>query len=480
LNKLNFCHSEPAFLAGEESAVGWPKQIPRAIKLRFGMKNFQTDPLPMLFCISIQKKFPLLTFRMNLALQLAIVCAASLSISLASAQTTVPSGISLPTEMRIQSPGWWPTKTTASRDDFIRAAACAKCHAAQSAATNAMSHAATRAANAPLLHLHDHLSLAVGPYHEDIVTHADKTILTVTNGSASLSADLLWAFGVGNMGQTYVYKTNGSFYESHLSYFASSQGLGITPEHTLSIPASIEDAAGRRLTPPEAQRCFNCHTTASVSKNQFDPDAAVLGVTCEACHGPGANHAAAMKSGMEDQGADLIMNPKQLDPVASVDFCGACHRTWEDVVASGFTGIGVYNVRFAPYRLENSKCWRRQPDARLTCIACHDPHQPLERDASAYDSRCLQCHINQTHANPINPKKTDAEKIDTIKTDPKKPAPKKTSAEKSANHPTAAACRVATQNCTTCHMPKIETPVQHSIFTDHWIRVVRPGQPYPD
>jgi hypothetical protein len=56
-----------------------------------------------------------------------------------------------------------------------------------------------------------------------------------------------------------------------------------------------------------------------------------------------------MKSGMGEQGEAMIMNPRRLDPVDSVDFCGACHRTWEDVVANGFTGVGVYNVRFAPY-----------------------------------------------------------------------------------------------------------------------------------
>jgi len=155
-----------------------------------------------------------------------------------------------------------------------------------------------------------------------------------------------------------------------------------------------------------------------------------------------------MKSGMQEEGPSLIMNPKHLDPVASVDFCGACHRTWEDVVANGFSGIGVYNVRFAPYRLENSKCWS-QGDARLTCISCHDPHQPLERDPAAYDSRCLQCHVNQPGA------------------------------KKTATHP-GAACRVSTKNCTTCHMPKIETPIQHSVFTDHWIRIVQPGKPYPN
>jgi hypothetical protein len=366
------------------------------------------------------------------------------------AQTSAPSSISLPTEMRVQSPGWWPTKGDASRDGYVGAAACAKCHASTAAAqqTTAMAHAATRTADAEILRQHDHLVFRLGPYNEEIVTKGEKSVLTVSNGTGSLSQDLLWAFGVGHMGQTYIYQRNGSFHESQLSFYSSSQGLNITPEHSLSIPANLEDAGGRRLTAAETRRCFGCHTTGSVTRDQFDPNAGELGVTCEACHGSGANHTAAMKAGMSEQGVAMIMNPKRLDPVDSVDFCGACHRTWEDVVGNGFTGIGVYNVRFAPYRLENSKCWGKG-DARLTCVACHDPHRPLESDAAAYDSHCLQCHLNQVGA------------------------------KKSADHP-GAACRVSTKNCTTCHMPKIETPVQHSIFTDHWIRIVVPGKPYPN
>jgi hypothetical protein len=311
-----------------------------------------------------------------------------------------------------------------------------------------MAHAATRTTDSEILHQHDHVTFRLGPYNEEIITKAEKSVLTVSDGASSLSVDLLWAFGFGHMGQTYIYQRNGSFYESQLSFYASSQALNITPEHSLSVPGNIEDAAGRRLTPAETRRCFACHTTASVAKDQFDANAAVLGVTCEACHGPGASHAAAMKSGMQEQGELMIRNLSRLDPVDSVDFCGACHRTWEDVVANGFTGVGVYNVRFAPYRLENSKCWRK-PDARLTCVACHDPHQPLERETAAYDSRCLQCHVTQAKPN------------------------------KDADHP-GEACRVSTKNCASCHMPKIVTPVQHATFTDHWIRIVVPGKPYPN
>jgi hypothetical protein len=318
-------------------------------------------------------------------------------------------------------------------------AVCAKCHAAKVATQqrHAMASAAIRAGDAEILRQHNHLSFRLGRYTEQIVTKDGKSVLTVTagKGATPFSVQLLWAFGVGRMGQTYVYEKNGSYYESHLTFFSSSQDLNITPGQSLDAPRNLEDAAGRRMPQAESRACFACHTTASVTNNQLDVTAAVPGVTCEACHGPGASHVVAMNSGQPDQSAQLIMDPSRLDPVESVDFCGACHRTQEDVVTNA--GLAALNLRFAPYRLENSKCWSK-PDARLTCVACHDPHQPLEHDAAAYDSRCLKCHVNQPGA------------------------------KTTTDYP-GAACPVSTKNCTTCHMPKIESSIQHSTFTDHWI-----------
>ena len=166
-----------------------------------------------------------------------------------------------------------------------------------------------------------------------------------------------------------------------------------------------------------------------MTKNQFDPSHAIPGVMCEGCHGPGAGHVEAEKAGVESA-KTLIFNPARLDPVERVDFCGACHRTWQDVVGTGLTGAGEFNVRFAPYRLENSKCWKSQ-DARLTCTACHDPHKPLVRDPASYDSNCLQCH-----------------------------ATKGTAAQSAKS---GVACPVAVTGCVTCHMPKVAPPNLHSI-----------------
>jgi len=110
-------------------------------------------------------------------------------------------------------------------------------------------------------------------------------------------------------------------------------------------------------------------------------------------------------------------------------------------------GMGLPTVRFPAYRLQNSRCWRN--DLRIQCTACHDPHKPLVREASAYDDKCLACHATAgaTQASAGKPGK---------------------------------ACPTATKDCATCHMPKYDFPDVHHKFTDHDIRVVREGAPIPE
>jgi hypothetical protein len=358
--------------------------------------------------------------------------------------------VSEPTALRVQdAEGWWPTKGTATKEQFVGSAACISCHAEKSGsyAKSAMAHAAVSAENSEVARTHDVLRLQIGPFHYELQSVQGKIILQVNDGKTSASLPLHWSFGVGHIGQTYVYEQNGNYYESHVSYYSAVHALDITPGQSRSIPATVESAAGRRLSSSETQLCFGCHTSGSTLKEKFDPGGISLGVTCEACHGPGASHVAAESLGTAQPGESLIFNPARLDRVASVDFCGACHRTWGDVLTLN-PDVGIFNVRFAPYRLENSKCWK-QGDSRITCLACHDPHQPLSHDTSSYDSACLRCHS----AAP----------------------PAKQSASR-----TVPTCRVATKDCITCHMPKYDLPGLHSSFTDHWIRVVRAQAPYPE
>ena len=276
-------------------------------------------------------------------------------------------------------------------------------------------------------------------YAYEIGHAGGSSIYSVSDGGRSIAATLGWTFGNGQFGETYVFTQKGIFYESQVSYFSSLHGLDLTPGHPHFTPSDLEGALGRPLDAKETQRCFGCHNTASATNGKFDPDHLISGVTCEACHGPGAKHVAAIKRGRPAEGSSLILNPAKPDPVDSVDFCGACHRTLADVMEAGAQGIST--VRFEPYGLEISRCWGKG-DRRLTCVVCHNPHQPVIHAPAFYDTRCLSCHLSANTADAVS------------------------------DHP-GAACPRAMKDCVACHMPKYEVPDTHTEFTDHWIRIVR-------
>ena len=308
------------------------------------------------------------------------------------AQDPGPKGQPLTTEARVRSAGWWPTKSTPQREEHVGPAACAECHSSEASAqeTTPMAEAGVPAANSKILAAHQWLNFRLGTYVYDLTRAEGGSILSVSDGTRSVSNVLGWAFGEGEVGETYVFERGGDYYESHLSYFRALQALDITPGPSGSTPSDLEEALGRQMDAEETHLCFGCHNTASSAGGKFDPDRLIPGVTCEACHGPGAKHVSAMKRGRIAEGLAHVLNPARLDPIDSVDFCGACHRAWADVLEHGT--FGVATVRFQPFRLETSRCWGKG-DARLTCLACHDPHQPLVHDPGSYDNRCLRCHL---------------------------------------------------------------------------------------
>jgi len=349
------------------------------------------------------------------------------------------------TEDRLRKPGWWPTNGSFPANAFLGNSACARCHADVVAAQATTSMARTAMLAPASEHLRQHpLDYKLGPYAYAAAQKGDAATYSVADGNSSYSVNLQWAFGI-RMGQSFLFERNGGIFMAPLTYYPEAGRWDFTVDQPHAVPESFDKAVGRRLLDAEIRGCFNCHNTAATTSDKFEPQRSTPGVTCEACHGPGADHVAAVKAGLADQGATMIFNPRHLSPVESIDFCGACHRTWWDVTLSGSTG--KTSLRFPPYRLENSRCWGKG-DARLSCVACHDPHRPLEREAAAYDVRCLSCHVN----------------VQGAKT--------------TADHP-GAACPVARKECVSCHMPKAivtDIPVK---FTDHQIRVVRGDEEIP-
>jgi Cytochrome c554 and c-prime len=341
---------------------------------------------------------------------------------------------------RLDSPGWWPTKGTPPRDEYVGAAACARCHRSEAASqpTTAMARTASAAADSEVLRRHPSLAVRLGAFSYAISTSGPQSLYTVSDGTRAISAPLSWAFGVGKVGQTFLFEREGTLFEARVSYYDVPQALGFTPTRALTGEVSLEEAMARPVPHREARRCFGCHATASMTASRADLAALFPGVTCEACHGPGRRHVTALERAGPVKPRGTIMDPGLLDPAASVDFCGACHKTFWDVKLGHETGLAA--LRSQPYRLQSSKCWG-DGDDRLTCIACHDPHKPLVEVARSYDASCLRCH--QQAGAPVDPQRR------------------------------ARACRVADADCVTCHMPKYDVPEMHVSFTDHLIRVVK-------
>ena len=200
--------------------------------------------------------------------------------------------------------------------------------------------------------------------------------------------------------------------------------------------------------------CVICHTVGGrpgfdILKNTYDSKFVELGISCEACHGPGGEHAKAHKrlntasegSNPKDMQPDII-NPSQLDKERAAAICGQCHADfypknrddWNkngyaesfrpgelleesrvivrysvarelsdgrevgqglDAGESVFWKDGAIRVGGREYNgLIESACYQR---GEMTCLSCHslhnyhEPNDQLSRNLKGNET-CLQCH----------------------------------------------------------------------------------------
>lgn len=315
---------------------------------------------------------------------------------------------------------------------------CAACHAkeTQTYSGNRMSHALLTAAESHVLRANPSLSVKKGIWSYSIKREGNRSLYSVTDGRETITEPLEWAFGVDAGGQTYVFQKDGQYYESRVSYYKAIKGLDWTVGATDSIPKNLTEAAGRMMDPGERARCFGCHATHAAAQGQVTFDTLVPGVQCERCHVGAETHRASFSGSAAKPIAMKKLSSLSTEELSN--FCGQCHRTWAEIAMNGPMGTG--NVRFQPYRLTKSKCYDTE-DKRISCVACHDPHKPLDQVTADYDAKCEACHT------PSNTK--------------------------------AKLCKVAAKNCVSCHMPKVELPGSHKLFTDHMIRIASADGAYP-
>jgi tetratricopeptide (TPR) repeat protein/Zn finger protein HypA/HybF involved in hydrogenase expression len=230
-----------------------------------------------------------------------------------------------------------------------------------------------------------------------------------------------WAFGAGLKATTWVSQLSAERIAEHgLTYYTATKTLSITPGHSTSadvVYGTFDPVATALL-------CFRCHSTGPITlgaKLQVQPSEP--GVHCESCHGPGRGHA-------ETGGTASIQNPRRLTAVQLNTLCGSCHRQASDL-DDDRDWSNPWNVRHQPSYVHRAACFRNSNGA-LSCLTCHDPHQPLKTAAAPYDAKCISCHAKVSHTTPV-----------------------------------------AARSCVGCHMPQVAAGASLK-FTNHWIGIYDP------
>ncbi|GAB4207795.1 MAG: hypothetical protein OHK0013_25710 [Sandaracinaceae bacterium] len=210
---------------------------------------------------------------------------------------------------------------------------------------------------------------------------------------------------------------------------------------------SIALADYARHVVPWNDNCVFCHNVGArpgldPASGLFRTEVAELGIACEACHGPGAEHVRANRSplrryalhrgGLGARRPDpTIVDPSALSPERAADVCGRCHgqRVTDDVLrflregdpfvpgedlalysaplfadttmngregvfAARFWGDGTARLTAYEYQgLIQSRC---ATEGGLTCIDCHAMHEGDPRGqirpSMQGDAMCTRCH----------------------------------------------------------------------------------------
>lgn len=338
-----------------------------------------------------------------------------------------------PHAIRRDPSGW-------SRDtgEYAGAEACRACHASIVERQLASNHAKT------VRDLSREVPLApfgTGQPVIDPLTGARYTMdrreghpqITLAMGDAQASEKLAFEFGSGAHAHGYLARIDrGQWIDARLNYYTRIQGWDFTSSQDKPNKYLTSQPLGRPQTEAQAAECFVCHSTVVRAQGKgaepdgtqlrLRPDRSVLGVTCEACHGPRQAH-------VRERTAGPVTAPAARLSADEINvMCGRCHGL--DDVNPAHPTI----ARFQPRGLDRSRCFRAS-GGRLSCMTCHDPHTNAEHRVEFYEAKCLSCH---TKGSPTG---------ETV-------------------------CPVnQVTGCVKCHMPEDSHSMPHITFTDHRIRI---------
>lgn len=283
--------------------------------------------------------------------------------------------------------------------------------------------------------------------HREIMNDADGQRLAETE------FPIAYTIGSGAHGLSYIYQTEGRFLQSPLSWYQGPKEWGMSPGYDTHFTPGF-----RRTV---SNSCFFCHVGSidQTSPNPQDFSVREMAIGCERCHGPGELHVARYRENPDFEGADdTIVNPAKLSRSLSEAVCQQCHlQAAGKAIAAGKDEwdfrpglpltdfridyqhqLGDDKMRIVGHveQLHMSECYTQTES--LTCTTCHNPHETVSAEnlVAHYRSVCLNCHQDEE-----------------------------------CNEPIADRVRMHGNDCTVCHMPKLDTEVAHAAFSHHRIGV---------
>lgn len=212
--------------------------------------------------------------------------------------------------------------------------------------------------------------------------------------------------GSSKMAQTYLYWHEDRLFQHNVTHITDG-------DKWINSPGFVDgDAAYARPIP---QRCLDCHLTYfdfRGSPNHFTPESMIFGITCERCHGPGAEHVAYHREHPESDQAVAITNPGRLDREIQMEVCGQCHGGSRDLKgdALSFRPGDRLDDHYTPpddekdaknsvhtsnqlTRLQQSQCFQQ---SEMTCVDCHDPHRNERGQSQLFSKQCMACHTSES------------------------------------------------------------------------------------
>lgn len=192
--------------------------------------------------------------------------------------------------------------------------------------------------------------------------------------------------------------THGAFFVDDAGYVMTTGVDEADTQYNLKF-APTDTAAGFVPYQPEQadalpydyETCFRCHTTGPQPRDADNPRSqggrtGVLGtweeegVRCEACHGPGSNHAP---------------HPEQRDIFvdATAATCGRCH-------APNFDPDTIpVEDNYIKSNTQYAELLASGGHSDFACTVCHNPHASMiyDRD-NGWRNQCTACHSDQNMA----------------------------------------------------------------------------------